>query len=172
MAKGSYGGGGGGLNALSGGAPMAPPGPVAPGGGGPPPLPGASGAPGASSVDPMNPSSPGYAQRMAAVENFRRMSLRGNREGRPNYDPRRMTEIMRTGSDPGAGGGGVWIPPQTTQKITPGGGNQNAFSPQAATVENVTTPGRWLLANLMSGLGGGARKYSGTGDRAGFTTSA
>jgi hypothetical protein len=164
-------GGGGGQAATTQVGPVKPPaGANVYGGGGPPPMPGASGAPGAPAIDPMNPSSPGYAERMAAAENFQRQSLRGNREGRPNYDPQRMLAIMRTGSDPGAGGGGgggVWIPPQTTQKITPGGGDQNAFSPQAATVENVTTPGRWAFANLMASMAPTFRKQSGTGDRQG-----
>jgi hypothetical protein len=176
MAKGSYGGGGGGLNAMSGGVPMAPPGAVAPGGGGPPPLPGAASPYGQQSgaPDPMDPSSPGYAQRMAMADQFHQNALRGNREGRA-YSPGEMMRreaIIRTG----AGGGGGYAPPQTTQKITPGGGNQNAFSPQAATVSQVPSgydPSmslRLMLAQLMSG--GGTRKSSGTGDRAGFTTSA
>jgi hypothetical protein len=127
----------------------------------------------AASVNPLNPSSPGYAQRMAAAEMFQRQSMRGNREGRalsPGQLQMRTNAIATTGADPGlsaggvgmggvplgsvplggVGGGGSWIPAQTTQKITPGGGDQNAFSPQAATVENVTTPARWVLASLMS----------------------
>jgi hypothetical protein len=99
------------------------------------------------------------------AENFRRQSLRGNREGRaftPGEIQIRMNQILR-----GTGGGDGWIPPQTTQKITPGGGNQNAFSPQAATVEDVTTPGRMAFANLMAGRDRSYRKQTGTGDRQG-----
>lgn len=150
MAKG---GNGGQMNALSGGAPAAPPGVVASGGGGPPPLPGAVSpyGPQSGAANPMDPSSPGYAQRMAAAENFQRQALRGNRESRalsPGQIRQRMLSIQQGGD---SGGGGGYIPPQVTEKITPGGGNQKAFSPQAAKVETVTTPGRWALANLMAG---------------------
>jgi len=165
MAKGSYsGGGGGGLNALSGGAPMAPPGVVASGGGGPPPLPGAA-SPQPGAVDP---------QRMAMAENFRRQSMRGNREGRalsPMQIDAMSSAIMRgPGGGLGGGGGGM------QSIVTPGGGNQNAFSPQPATSRQVPTGGfdssmRLMLARLMAG-GGGANKFAGTGDRGGYSTSA
>jgi hypothetical protein len=103
-------------------------------------------------ANPMDPSSPGYAQRMAAAESFQRNALRGNREGRALSPGQIQMQAQAIMSGAGGGGGGGWIPPQTTQKITPGGGNQNAFSPQAATVENVTTPGRWAFANMLAGV--------------------
>jgi hypothetical protein len=154
---------GAGANLMPGGKPPLPPGAVASGGGGPPPLPGAVSPYGQQSgaVDP---------QRMAMAENFRRQSMRGNREGRalsPMQIDAMYSSILR-GPTGGGGGGGAM-----QSVVTPGGGNQNAFSPQAAKVSQVPATGgfdpssmRLMLARLMA-AGGGANKFSSTGDRQG-----
>src|SRR5262249_7189166 len=83
-----------------------------------------------------------------------------------------LRQQMMRDQQPGALGGG-WggTPAGVTYK--PGGGDQKAWSPQAATVvKTPATPGgpppglRSLLAQLMASRG----KMSGTGDRAGYTT--
>jgi hypothetical protein len=73
-----------------------------------------------------------------------------------------------SGGAPGSTGGPV---------VTPGGGNQNAFSPQAARVTQApATPGtsqadalRAILSQMVRG--GGGNRYYGRGNTAGYTTS-
>jgi hypothetical protein len=134
---------------------------------------------GAGSGNGMAGAGPIDPQKMAAIEEFDRNSLRGNRESRAlNPGQRLMMHQAMMQDAQGVGGGGVGgggAGGGMRTVVTPGGGDQNAFSPQAATVSQVQQPGsdnsaalRALLAQMV---GGGARKFSGTGDRGGYTTS-
>lgn len=168
-------GGGGIMNpgaGMFGGTPPAPPGVSAPyastPGGGPPPL------PGAPAGQPAGPD----PQRMAMIEQFERNAMRGNREGRA-LSPGQIQMAVQSMMAPPPPGGGAGSPGGMETVITPGGGNQNAFSPQPATVTQRRVAGRGgggdqtmrlQLAQLMN-RAAGPRKYTSTGDRGGHTTS-